>query len=120
MGLEEQTRLVGGPTLPADPATAATAGAPALFMPAKPELGDTFKPEDLFPVVDETAQVEATDRTVRVPVDLYTGAIILKETTRLSATDREYKTYGAGVGVLSVRARGESLQLLASTLVPPQ
>ena len=110
--------LVGGATLPSDPTTTASANVPALFMPANPEIGDVFKPEDLFPVVDETAEIVGTGRVVRVPADYYTNAILLKETTQLSAADREYKTYAAGVGVLTARAHGESLRLLASSLKP--
>ena len=111
--------LVGGPTLPSDPPATAAAAAPSLSMPANPERGDVFKSEDLFPIVDETDQVIATGRTVSLPGHLYGSGIVLRETTQLDATSREDKTYAAGVGVLSSRARGESLRLLASSLLPP-
>jgi hypothetical protein len=50
----EGSWLVGGATLPSDPPGIGNAPKPGLFMPANPELGDMFKPEDLFPIVDET------------------------------------------------------------------
>src|SRR5690242_4306376 len=63
----EGSWLVGGPTLPTDPKETATAEAPGLFMPANPEVDDTFKPEDLAPVVDETDVIQDTDVKVKVP-----------------------------------------------------
>lgn len=35
------------------------------FMPANPELGDVFKPEDLFPIVDETGTIVGVDLRIR-------------------------------------------------------
>ena len=40
--------VVGGPTLPSDPPTTANDNNPTVFMPANPEVGDVFKPEDLI------------------------------------------------------------------------
>lgn len=111
--------LVGGRTLPTDPADTATATVPAVFMPANPELGDIFKPEDLFPFVDETAEVVATGVTLRVPAGRFKNAIVLKETTRLSPAV-ERKTYAPGVGVILVRGKTELLRLVASTFPRPQ
>jgi len=108
--------LVGGPTLPSDPSTTGVATDPAVFMPADPQVGDVFKPEDLFPIVDESAEVVATGKTVRVPAGRYKGVIVIKESSRLS-TGTERKWYAPGVGVVQVRALNEVLQLEASTLV---
>ncbi len=112
--------LVGGPTLPGDPADTAVATAPVLFMPADPQVGDVFKPEDLFPIVDETAKVVLTGLSIQVPAGSYKRAILLKETSRL-LTAIERKTYAPGVGVVIEQAKGELLRLVASTLVmsPP-
>ena len=109
--------LVGGPS-GSDPVETANAPDPAVFMPANPELGDTFKPEDLFPIVDETAQVVGVDLDVSVTAGKYDGAIKIKETTLL-APDVEFKWYAPGVGVVKVKTNGETLRLVSSTLVQP-
>jgi len=111
--------LVGGATLPSDPPGIGNAARPAVFMPANPELGDVFKPEDLFPIVDETAEVVGVDLDVLVPAGKYDGAIAVEESTRL-APETELKWYAPGVGVVKVRTRGETLRLEFSTLVQPQ
>src|SRR4030095_267773 len=61
--------LVGGPTLPSDPPGTANASVPSGFMVADPAVGDTFKPEDLFPIVDETVTVKEVDEKVGVAAD---------------------------------------------------
>ena len=113
--------LVGGATLPSDPppTEVGNAGAPAVFMPANPELGDVFKPEDLFPIVDETGTVVGIDLDVLVSGTKYDGAIKVEETTRLDS-GVEFKWYAPGVGVVKVQTKGETLRLVFSTLVPPQ
>jgi hypothetical protein len=115
----EGSWLVGGPTQPSDPPETGIATEPTVFMPANPELGDVFKPEDLFPLVDETAEIVATEKTVNVPAGRYKNAIVVKESTRLShATERKW--YAAGVGVVLVRSKSELLKLTASTLEQPK
>jgi hypothetical protein len=114
----EGSWLVGGPTEPGDPRDAGNASAPTVFMPATPEVGDTFKPEDLLPIVDETDEVTAVGVRVRVPAGRYDGAIRVVETTELDPADRETKWYAPGVGVVKAKARGESLVLVASSLLP--
>ncbi len=114
----EGSWLVGGATLPSDPPGIGNAPRPGLFMPANPELGDVFKQEDLFPVVDETDEVVGVDLDVLVPAGKYDGAIAIKESSRLEPAI-ELKWYAPGVGVVKVRAKGETLRLEFSTLVPP-
>ena len=111
--------LVGGATHPSDPPGIGNAPKPAVFMPAKPELGDVFKPEDLFPIVDETAEVVGVDLDVLVPAGKYNGAIAVEESTRL-ALGTELKWYAPGVGVVKVQTQGETLRLEFSTLVQPK
>ena len=110
--------LVGGATLPSDPPGIGNAPQPAVFMPANPELGDVFKPEDLFPIVDETGEVVGVDLDVLVPAGKYDGAIEVEESTLL-APGTELKWYAPGVGVVKVRTKGETLRLEFSTLVQP-
>ncbi len=111
--------LVGGPTLPSDPPETGNAPVPALFMPANPELGDVFKPEDLFPLVDETVEVLKVDVDVITLAGKYDGAIAVEESSRLTP-NTELKWYAPGVGVVKVRARGETMRLEFSTLAQPQ
>lgn len=109
--------LVGGPTLPTDPADTATAAMPALFMPEDPQVGDTWKPEDLFPFVDETVELLDDDATVNVPAGKYEDALQVKETSAL-APGFELKWYAPGVGVVKAKGKAEVLRLVASTLLP--
>lgn len=109
--------LVGGPTRPEDPPDTAVASVPAVFMPADPEPGDTFKPEDLFPIVDETDTVIGVDRQVTVPAGRFSGGIRIRETTRLDS-GREVKWYVPGVGVVRAEAKNEWSKLIATTLRP--
>ena len=106
--------LVGGPTLPSDPAGAAVATVPAVFMPVDPEDGDTWKPEDLFPFVDETAEVVQDDVGMNVPAGHFDECIKVRETSQLS-TSFESKWYAPGVGVIKVTAGGEHLKLTSTT-----
>jgi hypothetical protein len=113
----EGSWLVGGPTLPSDPAETATATEPAVFMPGDPEVGDVFKPEDLFPFVDETALVVHDDYTVYGSVDVYEGTLVIRETSQLSPGS-EYKAYAPGIGVVAIQAVGTRLDLYGSTFFP--
>ena len=114
----EGSWLVGGATLPSDPPGIGNASKPGLFMPATPELGDLFKPEDLFPIVDETDEVVGVDLDVLVPAGKYDGAIEVEESSQLDPAT-ELKWYAPGVGVVKVQAKGETLRLESSTLVQP-
>ena len=110
----EGSWLVGGPE-DSDPNTTATSARPFVFMPATPEKGDVFKQEDLFPIVDETDQVVAVNQTVTVPAGTFTKVIQVLESSRLDPTTEE-KWYAPGVGVIQAQAKGETSQLIASTL----
>jgi hypothetical protein len=77
-----------------------------------------FKPEDLFPIVDETVEVIAVDVDVLVPAGKYDGAIKVEESTLLGP-GTEFKWYAPGVGVVKVQTKGETLRLEESTLVQP-
>jgi hypothetical protein len=113
----EGSWLVGGPSSD-DPADTANASAPTVFMPPAPMEGDTFKPEDLFPLVDETVTVKRTGLRVEVRAGRFDEAIQVLETSALPDSTPEKKWYAAGVGVVKGRARGESFALVASTLRP--
>ena len=110
--------LVGGPTLPSDPPTTANDSSPTVFMPANPEVGDVFKPEDLLPVVDETATVVRVGVKTRVPAGSYEDTIVIEETSALEPGTTT-KWYAPGVGVVSEKAKRERLNLISSTLASP-
>lgn len=110
--------LVGGPTLMSDPPTTANDNNPTVFMPANPEVGDVFKPEDLVPIVDETAKVVRVGVKVKVPSGEYEDTIALEETSAL-APGTTTKWYAPGVGVVMEKAKREQLNLISSTLVSP-
>ena len=64
-----------------------------------PHAGDTFKPEDLFPLVDETVEVIRTGLTKTVEAGTFDNVIKVRESTRLS-DETEVKFYAYGVGVI--------------------
>ncbi len=101
--------LVGGPS-GSDPAEVATASNPTVFMPANPQVGDVFKPEDLFPIVDETGEVIRVGVSVSTPAGRFVDCIQVLESSLLSDTT-ETKWYAPGVGVIKVKEQGEVLIL---------
>jgi hypothetical protein len=111
----EGSWLVGGATLPSDPADTANATKPGLFMPASPAIGDKFKPEDLAPVVDETGEVLKTGLKVKTQAGTFSNAIEIEETSTLDPGVAEWKWYVPGVGVVKGKTKGENFQLIAST-----
>lgn len=114
----EGSWLVGGPTDPGDPAGTATAPAPNVFMPANPEMGDVFKPEDLAPVVDESDEVKDVGLTVQSPAGKFHNAIRILESSSIES-GTETKWYAAGVGVVKGKAKGETFNLQATSIAPP-
>ena len=111
--------LVGGPG-PGDPPGTATATTPGLFMPADPQVGEQWKPEDLFPIVDETVTLLRPGVTVNVAAGEFEGCLLVKETSQLPGNKPEKKWYAPGVGVVKVKAQSEFLELVATTIeLPP-
>jgi hypothetical protein len=80
--------------------------------------GDVYKPEDLFPIVDETDTVDATGLSLRTPAGRFDDVIRVTETTRFMEP-RETKWYAPGIGVVRGRTKGERFALVASTLSGP-
>jgi hypothetical protein len=112
----EGSWLVGGATDSTDPTITATAPAPTVFMPASPKVGDTYRPEDLLPIVDETDTVKRVDLAIATPAGKFASAIEVRETTQLGDAP-ETKWYARGVGAIKGRTKGESFVLVASTFV---
>ncbi len=112
----EGSWLVGGP-LGSDPPETATATDPTVFMPANPDVGDEFKPEDLLPFVDETVTVLALDGKLKVEAGKFEGVMKVRETSQLS-TGSEKKWYASGVGFVKAKSADEELELIAYSLPP--
>lgn len=110
----EGSWLVGGPVGDDPPETFAVA-VPALFMPANPEAGDTYKPEDVPGGPNETDTVKRVIAKVKVPGGAFPACLEVGEVSDGSA---ETKWYAPGVGVVMTKAKGEVLKLDASTYRP--
>jgi len=111
--------LVGGPG-PGDPPETATATAPGLFMPASPQVGQQWKPEDLFPIVDETVTMLKGGVTINVAAGEMEGCILVKETSQIAGSKSEKKWYAPSLGVVKVKAQTEFLELVSTSIpIPP-
>jgi hypothetical protein len=106
--------LVGGPG-PSDPPETFAVDKPALYMPANPEAGDVYKPEDVPGGPNETDTVKRVGAKARVPAGSYTGCL---EVGELSDGSPETKWWAPGVGVVLAKAKGEVLKLDSSTFRP--
>jgi hypothetical protein len=103
--------LVGGP---APGEEAVTADDPSLFMPADPEVGDVWKPENVPALdIEETDTVRKVGKTVTVEAGRFEGCIKVKELDFDGETEKKY--YAPGVGVIKAKADGEKLELVAMT-----
>ena len=109
--------LVGGPTLPTDPPFSEWRADPTIFMLAEPEVGDSYKREDIPPTLDETNEVVTLGVDVSVPGGDFDDAIEILETTSLEPGLEDTKWYAPGVGVVKGFDGIELTVLLAST--PP-
>ena len=107
--------LVGGPYGPDDPADAIVAPAPTVFMPAAPAVGDHWKPDDLYPLLDETATVVAMGMRVRVPAGVFANALEVEETSEVDEDKPETKWYAPDVGLVKTVGRGNALELVSRT-----
>ncbi|MBW7882623.1 MAG: hypothetical protein H3C34_08295 [Caldilineaceae bacterium] len=83
---------------------------PAVMMPAQPQTGMVYHPENLPGVVFETDEIIAMDAAVTTPA---TGAINngLRVQETLMDGAIEYKTYGLNFGELMAEAADETSQL---------
>ena len=106
----EGSWLVGGPTDPADPPETATDSDPNVFMPAQPEPGDEYHPEDTLPVVDEEDLILKAGQKVSVPAGHFDECLQIRESSLLSP-DTETKWYAPGLGVVKVKEKGEVMVL---------
>ncbi|WKX69057.1 hypothetical protein [Streptomyces sp. XD-27] len=90
-------------------------GTAAMIMPAEPEVGDAYRPENIPGTVFEEVSVKAVDRTVPGPNGPVQGAITVEEIHQDSA--REEKIFAPGYGEFSTGTREGDLE--AVTLAVP-
>jgi hypothetical protein len=99
--------LVGGPG-PGDPEGTLTAIDPTVFMPAAPEVGDTWKAEDLPDQgVEEFDEVERFVNRLRVPAGTFEDVLLVEERT----PGVGHKWYAPGVGFIQQKDPGEVVSL---------
>ncbi|HEX6569426.1 MAG TPA: hypothetical protein VF015_09680, partial [Acidimicrobiales bacterium] len=94
-------------------------GPPALIMPADPQVGDVFRPENMPDLLEEVT-VRAVDVTVDGPRGPVTGAIVAEENHTLEGT-YEDKTFAPGYGEFASGLSGdlEALALAVPTDAAP-
>jgi hypothetical protein len=112
----EGSWLVGGSTLPGDPAETVAVAAPVVIMPGTPDTGDTFDPEGL-PGIEETVTIEKFVATLTVEAGTFHDVMRLRE----EASDEdgfEKKWHAPGVGLVRAKDEGEVLELIATTQTP--
>jgi hypothetical protein len=86
---------------------------PGIFMPADPQVGDTFLQEGAPGVAEDTATIVSEDKTVRTPAGTFTNTIGVRDFNPLDGS-RSTKAYASGVGLVV----DDKLLLLESTRVP--
>lgn len=84
-----------------------------VVMPGNVSVGWKAYQEYHVGVAEDFAEIVALDETVVTPAGTFTGAIKVKETTRLEPGNVEYKWYAPGVGIvvdgpLKLRSYGPS------------
>jgi hypothetical protein len=85
-------------------------GPPAMIMPARPRVGDVFRPENVPGIVFEEVTVKAVDRTVAGPHGPVAGAIVSQELHLDGTTER--KTFAPGYGEFRTGS-GRNVEALA-------
>jgi hypothetical protein len=110
--------LVGGPTGDDPPETQSVVD-PALFMPANPEEGDEWMPEDVPDGPQELDLLTRADVKVKVPTGRYEGCIEVLETD-VADDASEKKWYAPGIGVCKGKQKGENFALVATTFQAPE
>jgi hypothetical protein len=78
-------------------------GPPAMIMPANPQVGDVWRPENACPVVFEEVTAIATDVTVDGPSGPVSGALMVRELHMDGGL--EDKTFAPGYGEFSTGSK---------------
>ena len=109
----EGSWLVGGATAPFDPAVTASAPAPIVVMPDAPSVGDTWQPDEGFPLDADTVTVAAARVDVSVAAGTFEGSLVVREESDPPEQENERKWYAPEVGVVKTLSADESVELVA-------
>jgi hypothetical protein len=91
-------------------------GPPGMIMPAAPEKGDVYRPENIPGLVFEEVTVNAVDQTVEGPRGPVTGAIVSREL--LMDGTLEDKTFAPGYGEFSFEVAADEEDVDLALAVP--
>jgi hypothetical protein len=80
-------------------------GPAAMIMPANPQVGDVYRPENAYPLVFEEVIVRSVGQTVNGPTGPVAGAITVEE-LHMDGT-REDKIFAPGYGEFSTGSGGD-------------
>lgn len=83
----------------------------AMIMPADPEKGDVYRPENLPEIVFEEVTVQAVDHTVDGPYGKIKGAMTVRELHMDGST--EEKVFAPGYGEFSTGTKGADLEAVS-------
>ncbi len=119
IGAEEDSWILGGATLPTDPAGVYNAETPQMYMPANPQLGDVFD-QEAFPHSSESLTVVGVGNKVKVPSGKYGWSLKLKETGEEEEDDDdgpEYRWIVPGVGEVKSKSSKSKSRLFDTSLL---
>jgi hypothetical protein len=85
-------------------------GLPAMIMPARPRVGDVYRPENIPSLVFEEVTVEEVGKTVDGPAGPVRGAVVVRELHMDGS--HEDKTFAPGYGEFTTGA-GSDLEAIA-------
>lgn len=114
---DEKDGWIVGARAPDDPVDLFTDAAPAQYMPAAPQPGDVWAPEDHAPAFLKEARAQDVAERVRVAGGRFDACLRVRETDLVDG-DVELRWFAPGRGLVRTRASGERLALHASTLHP--
>ncbi len=91
-------------------------GPPGMIMPAQPQVGDVFRPENVPDLVFEEVTVKAADQTVQGPRGPVTGAVFVQEC--LMDGTLEDKQYAPGYGEFHAAVAADDEAYSVAVAVP--
>lgn len=94
---------------------AGTDGPAAMIMPAHPQVGDVYRPENIPGFVFEEVTVQSVDETVDGPLGPIEGALLVEELHMDGATEEKYFAPGYGEFYTSGGGDTEALALAVPT-----
>jgi hypothetical protein len=82
---------------------------PGIVMPARPQVGDSYRQEYYQGEAEDTAEVLSLTESATVPVGTYEDLLVTEEINPLEPEVVEHKYYARGVGpILTVQVQGGS------------